>query len=313
MLGDLGFWVGGEYTYLRPNQDGADTEFSVDVHVVKELEIDSERWGGWEVLVECKYSSPGGQWVFLPFPKTTDIIIGSIWVTEDLATRRIRNKEPLLAIDRELEYCMKGIVLHDGGADSNSVTRGQQQLSHAMANLVAQQLSWQLNTWHDDDLSILLTSSLLVTNAPLFVLNHGSTLPDFHDADELESVATQADALVLYRPFSPHMKRYSKELVEDGVDDKSLSGRVDNLYRILEARGYERHLLPYRWHARSAVANASERVIVVNLDALPSVMTTLIENIEEAGHSQEHFATLSYDSSTHQEVITPRPAPTEDA
>ena len=310
LLGEMGFWVGGEYTYLRQNQEGADTEFSVDVHVVQELEVSEDRWGSWEVLVECKYSSPGCKWIFLPFPKTTDIIIGAIWVTEDLATKRIRDKEPLLSIDRELEYCMKGVVLHDNGVDSNSVTRGQQQLSHAMASLVAQQLSWQLKTRHDEGLGIVLTSSVLVTNAPLYVLQHDSTLNDFREAEELEDVAAPVDALVVYLPFSPHMRRYAKRLLDESVSDGALANRVDGLTGALESRGYERHLLPSRWHARSTVSGASERVIVVTLDALPGLMSRLTTDIAEAAKSLDHFATLSYDSDAQREVISPvDPAP----
>lgn len=305
LLGEMEFWVGGEYSYLRHNQDGVESEFSVDVHVVRELKKDADYWGMWEVLIECKYSSPECQWVFLPFPQRADVIIGSIWVTEDLTTKRLRNKEPLLSIDRETDYCMKGVVLHASGVDGNSITRGQKQLNHAMAKLVADELSAQLSTWHDEELHIVLTTSILVTNAPLFVLNHDSSLDDFRNAKTLNDIASSVSELVVYQPFSPHMGGYTRRLLKESVNETKLIQRVENLSRFLEERGYERHQLPSRWHAGSSVTGASERVIVVTLDALPSLMTRLTSNIAEAGKSLDHFGLLNYDPATKQETITP--------
>lgn len=310
-MGRSGFWVGGEYPYVRRNEEGRETEFSVDVHAVYELNRGDRQWGQWEVLLECKYATPGVRWVFSPLPQVAEVLIGSIWVTEDLSTHRIIDKTPLLKIDHDLPYCMKGIALHDSGFDPNSVTKGLNQLRYAMPQVVNQGMEGQLSARHDEDLLVLLTTPILVTTADLRILRHDITLNGFHNADNLEDVTTEVDALVAYQPLSPHLKEYASALHFESENDVELGDRVNRLASVLKTKGFEPHLLPSRWHARSSLTMSTERVLVVQFDALESYISRLLEDISAAAESVEHIAIMTYDVWRGGEEISALPA--EDA
>src|SRR5437773_1986873 len=67
-----GFTIGGEYSYVRPNEHNARTEFSIDLHTDDTVMRKSEKVeieARLNLLVECKYCSPGVKWIFSPYAK----------------------------------------------------------------------------------------------------------------------------------------------------------------------------------------------------------------------------------------------------
>ncbi len=95
-LSRKGFSIRGEYSYTRKNEQGIETEFSVDLHAVDLFKKRSDdHWASLDLLVECKYNHPGVKWVFSPHPKGAVIVTGVITTLEDLCTRRISQSDPI--------------------------------------------------------------------------------------------------------------------------------------------------------------------------------------------------------------------------
>jgi hypothetical protein len=137
------------------------------------------------------------------------------------------------------------------------------------------------------------------------VLSNDSSLEDFRQSDEMEDVAQKVDSLIAYQPISPDLKLYAERLIQRHKLRSSARDRAENLRAVMEEKGYESHLLPRSSHVQTSVAGSSERVLVVNFEALPDVLEEMTSLIEKAKESIEHFAKLDYDSNSNEEVITP--------
>jgi hypothetical protein len=81
-LCELGFFISGEYAYIRPTDKSPNAEFSVDIHSFKLFPSEEDVWANVHLLVECKYSYPGIKWLFSPQPSESLVIIGFIHVAQ---------------------------------------------------------------------------------------------------------------------------------------------------------------------------------------------------------------------------------------
>src|SRR6266567_3230633 len=115
---DRKFYVTGEYAYLRPNETGVETEFSVDLEAFDLLPQKGGSWGKLSCLVECKYSYPGTSWIFAPHLNLENIWAGPITYCQELCTQRIDPRD-LNLFDQNLVYCHSGIELHPNGDVNN--------------------------------------------------------------------------------------------------------------------------------------------------------------------------------------------------
>ena len=64
--------VDGEYTFIRPNEHGINTEFSTDISASKQIiksKDDKEQWCMIHFLIECKFRHKNIQWIFFPWPE----------------------------------------------------------------------------------------------------------------------------------------------------------------------------------------------------------------------------------------------------
>jgi hypothetical protein len=75
-LAGVGMTGLGAFSYLRPNEHGIITEFSVDVWGSLSIGNERSEWGTFDALVECKYNYPGVRWVFSPHDEGSLIITG---------------------------------------------------------------------------------------------------------------------------------------------------------------------------------------------------------------------------------------------
>jgi len=112
-----GFGVFGEYAYLRQSDVGTEPEFSVDLWVMKSLKLSEEDyWGQLHLLIECKYSYPGLNWVFAPHIDTSVLYVDPISVFDHLCTRQIGDRGPAELIYGHIPLVFKGVELHSGNA-----------------------------------------------------------------------------------------------------------------------------------------------------------------------------------------------------
>jgi len=123
------FCVAGPYSYSRLDDSATGNEFSVDLAASRELTgPDGSPLAVLHILVECKYQYPGVRWIFSASAAGTPAVAGPIAHVSDTDTGKMSGANALLAIEDALPYCTRGVVLHEGGVDSNTIDHGLGQL-----------------------------------------------------------------------------------------------------------------------------------------------------------------------------------------
>lgn len=304
-----GFIGVGEYSYIRLNEHGARTEFSVDLHafeLIPRAEQDEQFWAILNVLIECKYNYPGVKWVFTPHPSESVIVVGCITALDSLCTERLDDEipwieDPLYMLDNQLPYCNRGIEIHGSGADPNTILRGLNQLRYGLPNLVAQECANQIRTSNDEDLQISFICPILVTTANLYRLKTGIDLEAYQSATSLTDIADEVDALIAYQETGPDLYRYCETVA------KKLHKQYPQiLHRLDEAVALSTPATPAELGGLkvipvgttkpafdSHIVSERNRILVVRLQALEDVLSTVWEAVRKAEKSLKRIAALS--------------------
>lgn len=289
ILSEQGYFVWGEFSYSRSNEQGINTEFSVDLRANDLLEKRKDQpWADLTLLVECKYNYPGVRWVFAPLAKSSLIITGVVNVFEDLCTRRITDKDAIYSVDNDLPFCVKGIELHSSDANPQSIEHGLHQLRWALPQLASEIFRTQATTNHDEDLHIGFICPILVTTASLHVFREGLNLEAFQNASDLEEVAEQVDALVVYRERGPQLNKYIRETIAElHSQTPNVKSRLTQL-----SRSTATDRIPQAWHFEQSIDALSTRILVVTLDAFEKLIVNIRDAVSEAGRTLKRRATL---------------------
>lgn len=302
VLSEQGYLVWGEFSYSRNNEQGINTEFSVDLRAHDLLEKRKEQyWAALTLLVECKYNYPGVRWVFAPLAKSSLIITGVVNVFEDLCTRRVTNKDALYSVDDDLPFCVKGIELHSSDANPQSIEHGLHQLRWAAPQIASEIFREQATTHHDVDLHIGFLCPILVTTASLHVFREGLNLEAFQNASDLEDVAEQVDALVVYRERGPQLDKYIRETI---TELHSQTPEVKTrLVQLAEATARSR---PHSsWHFEQSIDSLSTRILVVTFSAFEGLINNIREAVNKAGRGLNRRATLRLNETRTSSKIEP--------
>jgi hypothetical protein len=288
---DFGLW--GEFSYTRKNEQGIDTEFSVDIRAVDLLKGRGEDyWGSLQLLIECKYSYPTVKWVFAPHANESTLTLGVVNHFEDLCTRRLSNSDPIYNVDRDLIFCTKGIELHESDANEQSIKRGVHQLRWAIPQLTAEIFRNQATTLHDGDLQIEFFCPILVTNAPLYVFRRRLNIRKFQIASDLEEIAEKVDALIVHQERGPQLNSYIRQIVNNLYKEvPSIKERLGSLWPLIRTPDERRHL-PSTWSFEQTIDSLSTRVLVVNLDAFDGLINDIHSSVKEAGRKLRRVAVL---------------------
>jgi hypothetical protein len=215
----------GEYPYIRPNEQGIHTEFSIDLHAVKFLgtqlqsvPIDLKKYTArLNLLIECKYNHPGVRWIFSPYPPNFEM---------PLTVFRLQKmgKHSTFSLDLDTEpflpFCTRGIELHGTGFDPNNISRGLSQLRYGMPNLILQEIDRLKPSNRLFFTEQSLIGLMLVTTADLYVLRADQDIEAYRSAESLEDVAQKVDALVVSQERGPHLQQYCEELCETRFNRK---------------------------------------------------------------------------------------------
>jgi hypothetical protein len=300
------FSVSGEYSFVRKNEQNLDTEFSVDLRASNYLmKRKDDYWGDLNLLVECKYNYPGVKWVFAPHPSNSTIVTGVINVLDDLCTRRVANLKVLNGLDKGLEYCVKGIELHESDANTQSIQRGLYQLRCAAIQCAADIVRNQIMTGHDEDLEIGFICPILVTTASLHLLRSNVRLEEFQNASSMEEISKPADALIVYKPLGPVMRAFARQVTADLY--KIFPETKERLKSAAEVMGKAEtyKVLGVTWDLDRSIRSAGERVLVVNFDALDNVVKKIRRLVIRSGLSLKRIGILKFDADKRIGLIEP--------
>lgn len=305
-LSKLRYGIQGEYQYLRPNEHGVLSEFSVDIWSVMALFMkETGTWGNLNYLIECKYCHPSVRWVFAPHSRTdTERLMEQsiIHVLDRLCTRQIADKRPLWRVSNHFPLCFKGVELHPGDATFQNIEKGKFQLVYGALRLGIHLSESQIMNLHDQDLFVDFLCPILVTTADLYVLKYGLRLEDFMKARSPEDVSSMVPALILTNPYSHLFAAYSDDLLRElhaklpgiGVRLDALKPLRNKLLGNIGAASTISENLWFDWDMREL----SRSVLVVNYGHLGLILKKIRQSVVHAGKSLTRIGILENDLST---------------
>jgi len=292
-LADADWIVWGQYTYPRTNESGQTVDFSADLRATKEYSSRTHWLATLDILVECKYASPGVRWVFLPYPTTSTLFSGLVNVFEQVANKRVASRIALEDFERTLDYCIRGIALHDSGCDEAAINRGASQLRYAMPRLAESTFATHATDWHDEDIAITFACAILVTTAPLYCLKPGLSLDDVRAATSLDDILEPRDALVLWDSESPDRARYARGVYEQ-VPAEVAEKRIQEYAAVFKATSKIKYP-PDAASAKRSLAQAGDHVLVVNAAHFRSVTNALDKSVRKTVKQIRPIASVRLD------------------
>jgi hypothetical protein len=305
LLNDLGFGIQGEYHYLRPNESGLSTEFSVDIWAVNHLFRKNRRiWGAFNYLIECKYCHPGIKWLFSPHSSsdTEYLFEGSaIYTLDKLCTRQIFDKRPIWNLTKRFPLCFKGVELLQSDATAQNIERGRLQLRYGAPRLAIHLYETQMMIFHDDELHVEFICPVLVTTAQLFVLKKGLSLNDFRNVTALSQIATAVPAVILTNPYSHLFVDYADKIIRNLYKKSpSIKERLEQLDGLLKQKTGSNKDDPSAWASvwfDFDIREIAERILIVNFNEIETIHKLLKQAVIRSGRSLTQIGLLQNDIS----------------
>ena len=302
-LSGLKYGIQGEYHYLRPNEQGIPTEFSVDIWAVSPLiKRNIGMWANLNYLIECKYCSPGVKWLFAPHTKTdTEHLFerGLVHVLDKLCTKQIWDPRPLWRLSNHFTMCFKGVELHSRDATFQNIERGRSQLRYGAPRLAVHLIESQMMHFYDEELFIEFICPMLVTTAELYALKSGLKLDDFMSSDSLASISKKVPAIILTNPYSHLFSAFSDELLADLHTKKpAIKERLEQLSKLIKkmtGESSDSSKVPSSLWLDWDIREISQRILVVNYDSLLPIIKTLRSATVKAGRSLTRVGFLQKD------------------
>lgn len=302
-LSDLNWTVWGQYPYTRSNESGRDTEFSADLHAFKEYSTETHWIATLDVLIECKYASPGVKWIFLPYPGSAELFSGVIKTFQAVSNKQVTNTSRLEKFESNFEYCIRGIALHDNNCDESAITHGTAQLQYAMPRLAERTFSNHIqDRLLDEEITIDFACAILVTTAPLYCLKPNISLDDVLTADSLESIIEPRDTLVLWNSESPDRLNYCEGIYKQ-IPADSIEERIRQYASVFKPSTGVKYP-PREWRARSELLTAGDHVIVTNLKNIERLLKSLNSSVSFTIKNIQKIANVDYDHKNRKTLIT---------
>ncbi len=302
-LSELKYGIQGEYHYLRPNEQGIPTEFSIDIWAVNHLfKRNLGLWANLNYLIECKYCHEGIKWVFAPLAKTdTEHLfeISVIHTLDKICTRRIFNKQPIWNLIKRFPLCFKGVELLPKDATAQNIERGRSQLRYGIPRLAIHLSETQMMNFHDEDLYVEFICPILVTTADLFVLNKGLRLKEFQRANNINDIAYKAPAIILTNPYSHLFTGYVDKIISEfHKKTPSAKDRLEQIdIQVNKIPGEDENLLK-SWSSLSFdwdIRETSQRILIINYDSLEATLKILRSSVVRSSRSLTQVGYLEKD------------------
>ena len=289
------FYVCGEYDYIRPNENGVNTEFSTDLWAFKFFQKDDINSLVLNLLIECKYNYPGVKWIFTPHINEEDIFIGLISVFQEFCTRRI-NDDILFELDENLDYCYKGVELHTDNFNPQSISRGLNQLRYAIPYEVKKHYSSQIYCRNEDDLNIDMLCPILVTTSDLYIIKKGLNLDNFIAADSLDDIAYKVDSLVCYQESGVHLEDHintiSKEFYQQHPE---IEKRLEVFSKILSDEKFKKYrTASSKFSIDNIFKDSTARILIITFEAFEKCLKEIINIVSEANKTIIKIADLNF-------------------
>lgn len=298
ILHKLDYNILGEYPYIRLNEKGVETEFSVDLHAVKNLKEELKTWGEIHLLIECKYNYQSVNWVFSPQPKDLIFNIKYLKVFDDLCLYRIQSKNYIDEVDKNYNYCMKGIALHENEANSQIITKGLYQLRYALPHLASNILREQIKPssiikngkiklTYDNKIEYICP--ILVTTANLFILKKKQNLSNYLKASKINDIANPVNSLIQNQHIGPHLESYADNIFYDNYDEiKKFFGKIE----VINKNELLSFLLKPN-EIQNLIKTITENILVLNFSEFEHEIENIYNIISRAGKTIVQYAKIN--------------------
>jgi hypothetical protein len=158
------------------------------------------------MLVECKYTHPGKEWVFLPgLGKRMFAPYGpgkALRVVDEFSTVAV-GLDCATWLDQELPQCYKGLEVDpkSGQVHAEDLRHGVEQLRYLLPRLLCEHILYAM-TAHRENAPFVLCP-ILLTTAPLRVVDGRVSIEQVTQAHSLQELGTPAPYLLLYSDYGP--------------------------------------------------------------------------------------------------------------
>lgn len=227
---ELGDWSPAEHRFRRPNEDGDDRLFSIDVH---STHIDVERNVFLEALVECKYRRDNTRWVFAPHeyddffdPAFCDVFLN----LDDLAAPRKVDRQYLNKFKKHYPLGRKGVeLMHDNTPNLKSIEQAVHQARYATVDRAASALVHQVQDAHGKPSPVYTLVPIIVTTAELYRVRPKTGIDEIRKAKDVDDIADREDILVLHDNPDVLATEHARRLVGSTLSTHgiSLQGTLD--------------------------------------------------------------------------------------
>lgn len=280
--------VNGEYSYVRPNENNIDTDFSIDIHAEDYFYLGKEEvWAELQYIIECKYCHENVNWVFYP---AIDTIEGHGFLDPyDFLTPYVLESEYLENFDSNMEYAIKGLELLPESANPNTIIRGLEQLRHATANVIFQSIKKTFEHPFSAEYPIQIFAPILVTTAKLRILNDDIKIEEIKKATEIEDISKTVESLLIIPPHNLSFDKYFSDLKSKYLTpyEKAMRNLYTALGKVKETDIIAQSIYPSM--ANFKLPNACQRILVVNLESLDKNLKTIHRRIQSAKKDLKTF------------------------
>ncbi len=257
-----------EYSYLKPDENSVERDFSYDV--------DASYIRGqyfMNLMIECKYRHPGARWVFAPAEYGGPDELESndfLHVIDDFMTPKFGYGEQFPRTLAPL--CSKGVELLADGANEKTITQATHQLAYALAPQLASSIENQANRWLAADMAFF-SIPIVITTAELFRLNEEATIQSIRGARELEDVAAKSDCLVLKYFQGAELQRYNRQVLQAHLD------RSDAKKLRAAFKSYTKDLS--HWYSNLASHQCPRAMVIISVANSNSGIDNLFDYLDE--------------------------------
>jgi hypothetical protein len=231
-VSQLGMSISADFSFMR-REGNTDKESSVDLESFWYDEPEPNFL--LRLLIECKYRSPNKNLLFLSdpseyFPPAT---LGGTLRNLDFACPISIPLNSSVELENNFEIVYKGIEISDEGAHSSEFWHGIQQLRYGTP-LSIQNIIDNSIFGHPEDVIPIFFASILVTNAPIIVLNSGCKMSDIESAKCIDDISKRHDCVIFYSDYGPDYEDHFRRIfLRDGkrrlIESIDLKKRLENM------------------------------------------------------------------------------------
>lgn len=294
----------GEFAFMRGNENGQPTEFSIDLAAYKDLEINSGVRVCVNLLIECKYSFPDNIWVFSPLNKD-DRTYGVFNVFDQLTPFQMTDREMFWKYEDGFRCVSKGVELSHGGSDPSRIRKAISQIRYALPSFVRELLLEQVSQSDDDEETVEIVVPVVVTTARLRTFKDALDMESFTNADTLDDVTEEVSEVIACPPESAEFEKFCADQISLGLPGHIPEIKLKHLREIAMSSGvlvssfrerpgdgdeYSRTVSGVFQYAN----RVGENIFIVNYDSFGSFVDEILAVVDKAAMETRRFARNSF-------------------